>query len=90
MLAILVAVPAFPFKSPVTFPTIPLLNVFTPPNVWSVAVMIPGLVALAGAKFKTPSLVTLAPCEEATSLTAPIEVKLVTVVELNMTHAVPL
>ena len=63
MLAILVAVPAFPFKSPVTFPTIPLLNVFTPPNVWSVAVIIPGLVALAGANFNSPPLVTVAPSE---------------------------
>ena len=85
MLAILVAVPAFP----VTFPTILSLKVFTPPIVWAPIVTIPGLVALAGAKFKTP-LVIVAPFSSALALTGPTVVETETVVEPKATQSEPL
>ena len=87
--ALVVTVAAFPVTFPVTFPIIPLLKVFTPPNVWSVLVTIPGLVALAGAKFNTP-LVMVAPFSFALEPTDPTVVETETVVEPKATQSVPL
>ena len=87
--ALVVTVAAFPVTFPVTLPTIPLLNVLTPANVWAVLVTIPGLVASAGAKFNTP-LVMVAPFSLALKPTDPTVVETETVVEPRATQSAPL